>query len=187
MISMTKKNLVRRSGRISGSRLLTGVFICLTLFSSCGVYTFHDVSYPANVKTVRVNYLENRSRGYINPQLSPRLTDALKQKITNETRLTVNNSDNADYQISGWVSNYSVSTSAISSNNGTSQSATNRLTVGMHIVFLDYLNSKTQEFDISRDFDFAASLTLTQAEAQLNDEIIKNVTDEIFNHIFSNW
>ena len=65
--------------------------------------------------------------------------------------------------------------------------ATNRLTIGVHITFRNTLTSKSEEFDISRNFDFNASLTRQQAETQLKEEILKNVTDEIFNRIFSNW
>jgi carbon monoxide dehydrogenase subunit G len=49
------------------------------------------------------------------------------------------------------------------------------------------VNDKTNEFDVSRDFDFDASLTLQEAEGRLLDEIVKNLADEIFNRIFSNW
>lgn len=154
-------------------------FVCLT---SCGVYTLRDVSIPPEVKTVKIGFIENKAR-YINPQLSPRLTDALQQKITNLTKLTRTNSDDAHYQISGWINTYNVSTSGISN----SQAATNRLTAGVHIIFINTLENKTDEFDVSRDFDFAASLTLEQAQGQLLDQIIKNLTDEIFNRIFSNW
>jgi hypothetical protein len=152
------------------------------IFSSCGIYTFKDVSIPPEVKTVKINFIENRA-GYKNPQLSPRITDQLQQKISNQTRLTRTNSDDANYQISGYISSYSVSTSGISSQ----QAATNRLTVGVHITLLNTLKNETKEYDVSRDFEFSAGLTFTQAEAQLMDDIIKNVTDEIFNRIFSNW
>jgi len=151
-------------------------------FSSCGVYTFKDVSIPPEVKTIKINFIENRA-GYKNPQLSPRITDQLQQKISNQTRLTRTNSDDAHYQIGGYISSYTVSTSGISSQ----QASTNRLTVGVHITLLNTLKNETKEYDISRDFEFSAGLTFTQAEAQLMDDIIKNVTDEIFNRIFSNW
>jgi Lipopolysaccharide-assembly len=152
------------------------------ILSSCGVYTFKDVSIPPEVKTVKINFIENRA-GYKNPQLSPRITDQLQQKMSNQTRLTRTNSDDAHYQISGYISSYAVSTSGISSQ----QAATNRLTVGAHITLLNTLKNETKEYDISRDFEFSAGLTFTQAEAQLMDDIVKNVTDEIFNRIFSNW
>lgn len=162
--------------------LIITIYLLLTTFSSCGVYTFKDISIPPEVKTIKINYIENKAR-YVNPQLSPQLTDALTQRISNQTKLTRTQNDDANWQISGTVTNYSVSFSAIS---GT-QTTQNNLTVGVHIVFRDNLKDKTDEFDISRDFPFSASLTLTQAEGTLQSEIIKNVSDEIFNHIFSNW
>src|ERR1043166_5325287 len=77
------------------------LLFCFFLFGllSCGPYTFHDVSVDySKVKTVKVGFIDNKAR-YINPQLSPRLTDNLKQKITSYTKLTQVSGDNADYQI----------------------------------------------------------------------------------------
>jgi hypothetical protein len=150
-------------------------------FASC--YSFKDVSIPPDVKTARVNYIENRAT-YVNPQLSPQLTDRLRQKINNQTRLTLVTGEDADYDISGEVRGYNVTTSGVSEQ----QAATNRLQVTVHIVFKNRLDEKANfEADISRNFDFNANLSLQQAEAQQTDDILKNLTDEIFNRIFSNW
>src|SRR2546423_12519087 len=156
MILMNKKLLPVTSYQSSGSQLLISRFIfpgsCFLflgiILSSCGIYTFKDVSIPPEVKTVKINFIENRA-GYKNPQLSPRLTDQLQQKISNQTRLTRTNSDDAHYQISGYISSYSVSTSGISQEHA----STNRLTVGVHITLLNTLKSETKEYDISRDFE----------------------------------
>ncbi len=164
------------------SSKLTACSLLLVALSSCGVYTFKDISIPSDVKTIKINYIENKAR-YINPQLSPQITDALTQKISNQTKLTRTQNDDANWQISGTVTNYSVSFSAISGK----QTTQNNLTVGVHIVFRNNLKDKTDEFDISRDFPFSATQTLSQVENQLLPDIVKNVTDEIFNHIFSNW
>jgi hypothetical protein len=145
-------------------------------------YSLKDVSIPPEIKTVRVYFIENKAR-YINPQLSPKLTDKLRQKIVNQTRLSQTNND-ADYEVSGYISEYSVSTSGISQQ----QVASNNLNVTVHIVFKNRQNDKLNfEADITRNFPFSASKSLTQAEAELNDQIITNLTDEIFNRIFSNW
>ena len=154
---------------------------CIVLFAGC--YSFKDVSIPPEVKTARVNYIENRAP-YVNPVLSPQLTDRLRQKINNQTRLTLVQNDNADYEISGEVRNYAVTTSGISQQ----QAASNRLIVTVHIIFKNRLNDKASfEADVSRNFDYNANLSLQQAEAQKSEEIIRNLTDEIFNRIFSNW
>lgn len=152
------------------------------LFAGC--YSFKDIgSIPPEVKTFRVNYIENKSR-YVNPQLSPQLTDKLRQKITSQTRLSGVQTDDTHYDIGGTVTGYNVTTSGISNQQASSQ----RLTVTVHIVFKNNLDpTKNFEADVSRNFDFSASLSLTQAETQLNETIIKNMVDEVFNRIFSNW
>lgn len=155
---------------------------CFFNYATCR-YSFKDVSIPVEVKTFRVNYFENKAQ-YINTQLSPQLTERLKQKIIGTTRLRQTNGDDADYDISGYVSQYYTSTISIT---GTTASG-NRLTVGFHLIFKNTLDEKKNfETDLTRTFDFAGNLNLTQAEAILNDDIIKNVVDEIFNKIFSNW
>lgn len=157
--------------------LLTG-----TLMQGTCRYSLKDVSIPPEIKTVRVLFIENKAR-YINPQLSPKLTDKLRQKIVNQTRLSQTNND-ADYEISGYISDYSVNTSGISQQ----QVASNNLNVTVHIIFKNRQDEKKNfEADVTRNFPFSASKSLSQAEAELNDQIVTNLTDEIFNRIFSNW
>ena len=151
--------------------------------SSCGVYSFKDANIPDNVKTVKIGFIENKAR-YVNPQLAPMLTDKLQQKIIGQTKLIRTNSDDAHYQIFATITNYDPSqTVGVSSQ----QATTNRLTVTVHVVLKKTLDNKEQEFDVSRNFDFSANLSLNQAESQLMDEILRSITDDIFNQIFSNW
>jgi hypothetical protein len=154
--------------------------------TGCKVYSFRDVAIPDSIKTVKVNFIENRAP-YVNPQLSPRLTDRLRQKIVSQTKLSQTNNDNADWNISGQITNYSFSTSGISSETGKSSVTTNRLTVTVHIILNDQKANKTQEYDVSRNFEFSGNQSIQQAEAALGDDIIKGMTDDIFNRIFSNW
>jgi hypothetical protein len=156
--------------------------LCLLFLTSCNIYKFHDVSIPPEIKTVKVNYIENKAT-YVNPQLSPKLTDKLRQKIVSQTRLTQTNADNADWEISGYVSSYSFSTSAISGQ----REANNRLTVGVHITLNDHHLDTVKEYDVNRSFEFPSTQSLEQAEANLGDEMIRSLTDDIFNQIFSQW
>ena len=165
------------------TRIFLLVLFVMSLLSGCKIYTFSGASIPPEIKTVRVQYFENKAR-YNNPQLSPQLTDKLRQKIVSQTKLTQVNNDNADYDISGYISQYDVSTSGISNQ----QVSTNRLTVAVSLTLLDRKTGKEpRNISASRSFDFSASLTLDQAQRQLNEEIIRNLTDEIFNQLFSNW
>jgi outer membrane lipopolysaccharide assembly protein LptE/RlpB len=172
------------------SNILFAVFaiIILTYATGC-TYRFTEAGGldPA-LKTVRVRFIENRAP-YINPQLSPNLTDRIRQKIVNQTKLTQTNNDNAHLDISGYISDYSVSTSGISQQNNQRQSSVNRLTVSVVITVINQLNPEEapKEVTATRQFDFGANQSLQAAEAQLLDEMVRNLTDEIFNRIFSNW
>ncbi|WP_253271559.1 LPS assembly lipoprotein LptE [Flavihumibacter sp. ZG627] len=163
------------------TRLLTILMASIFLLSGC--YSFRDISIPPEVKTVRINFIENKAR-YINPLLSPQLTDKLRQKVNNQTKLTQIQGEEAHYDISATITDYSLTTSGISDK----QAASNRLNVTVHIIFKNRLDEKKDfEADITRNFDFNASLSLPQAETQLSETIVNNLSDEIFNRIFSNW
>jgi hypothetical protein len=164
-------------------KFILPITICATLLSGCGVYSFRDAVIPDNVKTVKIGFIENKAR-YVNPQLAPLLTDKLLQKIIGQTKLTRTNSDDAHYQIFATITNYDpTQTVGVSAQ----QATTNRLTVTVHVVLKKTLDNKELEFDVTRNFDFSANLSLNQAEGQLMDDIIRNITDDIFNQIFSNW
>jgi hypothetical protein len=163
--------------------MVYGLWSMVFLLSSCGIYTFRDVSIDyTKIKTAKVGFIDNKAH-YINPQLSPKLTDAIKQKINSYTKLTLVNNDDASYIITGYINRYDVSLAAISNN----QSAANRLTVGASITVVNTVDNKTDNFTVSKDFDFSAGLSLQQAENALLTDIINQLTDQIFSHIFSNW
>lgn len=164
--------------------VVCGLFIIATCnFATCK-YSFKDIGgLEPEVKTFRVNFFENKAE-YKNPQLAPALTERLKQKIIGTTRLRQTNEDDAHYDISGYVSQYYVSTTGISGNN----SSLNRLTANFHLVFKNTLNEKKSfESDVTYSIDFDANLSLSQVEQSKGDEIARNLTDAIFNKIFSNW
>lgn len=170
------------------------VLVLITLFatglSSCKIYSFKDTSIPPEVKSIHISYIENRAP-LVNPQLAPQLNDALRQKINNQaSRLSQVQTSDADWDVSGWVSGYSYSTSGVANQ----QAASNRLTVTVHVVFKNHLDPTGKkvppadfEADVSRNFDFSAAITVTDAEAQLMPTVVSNMTDEIFNKLFSNW
>lgn len=161
--------------------LLLGLLVMTT---GCSVrYSFRDAVIPADVKTVKVGFVENRA-SYVNPQLSQKFFDKIQQKIIGGTKLTRTNDDNADYVISSTITRYDATqTVGVSAQ----QATTNRLTISLHVILKKNKSNETEEFDVSRSFDYSASLSLQQAEAQLLDEVVRTLSDDIFNRIFSNW
>jgi hypothetical protein len=151
--------------------------------SNCGVYKFTESgTIPPAIKTIKVDFIENRAQ-YVNPQLSPKLTDKLRQKIVSQTKLTQTNNGTPDWEISGFIREYTFSTAAISGQ----QASNNRLTVTVHIVKTDNKENQSGEYDVSRSFEFKGNKTFQQAESELAEEMIRTLTDEIFNKLFSNW
>jgi predicted small secreted protein len=162
--------------------LFLGFAACAFVLSACGVYTMRDISIPPEVKTIKINFIENRAN-YVNPQLSPRLTNRLQEKVVSQTRLNRTNEDDADWVVSGYISEYRVSTSGISNQ----QASMNRLTVGVKLTLKDNLTQKTSNYDVNRSFEFAATQSLQQAEQAMAEDILKGLSEEIFNRLFSNW
>lgn len=159
------------------------VVMATMIFATCK-YSFKDVSpIPPEIKTFSINQFENKAR-YINPQLASELTESVRQKIAGQTRLRQVTNEMGDYDISGYISDYSVSTSGV----GNQQATTNRLNVSFHLIFKNSQDAKKNfETDLSTSYDFSAGKTLQQGEQEIGDKIQKNVSDAIFNKIFSNW
>jgi hypothetical protein len=181
MISASKKTV---------SEIIKRIFcliLILTTVISCGVYSFKDVSIPPQVKTMRLGFIENRAR-IVDPLLSPLLTDKLKQKISSQTKLIQITGDNADYDVTVYISDYAVSTAGVSNQTA----SINRLTVSVHVILKNRLADQklgTPDFetDITRIFDFPATQNLNDAQASLEPAIVSQLTDDIFNRLFSNW
>jgi Lipopolysaccharide-assembly len=166
--------------KATGIKFFSLLFL-VSFFSGCKIYKFQDVNIEPDVKTVKVDAIQNKAR-YVNPRLSPQLTDKLRQKIVGQTRLSPTNGE-AHYEISGEITDYYVSTGSISQQ----QTTGSQLNVTVHITLFKRLINKSKEFTVTRNFPYAATKTLQAAEAELNTEIIRNLTDEIFNQIFSDW
>ena len=163
--------------------IILAVIVAAAGFTSgCGVYSFRDVSIPDSIKTVRINYIENKAT-YVNPQLSPQLTEGVRRKIISQTRLTQTTNDDAHYDITGEIRDYVITTSGIANK----QEVSNRLTVSVHIILNNQLSNEKVEFDVSRGFEFSATKSQQTAEAELLDEMIKSLSDDIFTRLFSNW
>ena len=155
-------------------------------FTSCN-YKFKDVVIGKEIKTAKITTIENVAQ-YVNPQLTPNLTDRIRQKINNQTKLSLTNSETANIIISGQITDYTVTTSGVTSADGKSQASINRLSVSVRINLNNQIEeSQSKEFTVTRQFDFPANRSLQQAEAALLDEMVRNLTDEIFNQLFSNW
>lgn len=161
---------------------LTLLFIALIGTSGCGVYSFTGASIDGS--TINIRTLENRARNVV-PTLSPALTSKIRSRILSQTGLAPVTTEDADYDISGDITQYSVSVTGVQNTQTASQ---NRLTISIQITFENRLDEKanfTETF--SRFADFSATQTLQSVESRLIDDIGEQLANDIFNKAFVNW
>lgn len=171
--------------RLIQSNLLCYLLLLLLAIlpaSGCGVYSFTGASVEG--KNINFHTFENRARN-IMPTLSATLTDKIRNRILSQTGLSPTNSDEADYDVSGFITGYDVSVTGVQN---TQTASLNRLTITISVDFVNRKNPKSSfKQSFSRFSDFAASQALQNVENQLIDEIGKQLADDIFNKAFVNW
>lgn len=163
--------------------LLTAV-LSTAIFTACKVsYSFTGASIAPNVKTFSVYYFPNRAR-LVNPNLSQQFTDGLQEKLIKQTSLN-QISESGDLEFSGQITDYDVKPMNIGEGDLAAQ---NRLTI---TIKLKFVNNKDHEQDWDKSFtayeDFDSNQSLSAIEDSLVPEIIKKLTDDIFNASIANW
>lgn len=153
----------------------------------CGVkYGFRGGSIPEGMNTYTVLYFENLAPLVYTP-LSQNFTEGLKEIIRRQSRLSqVNNDGDATFE--GVITGYTIGPSGPIS--GVSDRSENsRLTITVKVKYTNKLDP-TGESDFEQTFsqfkDFPGA-DVTRYEASINAEIIKMLTEDIFNKAFDNW
>jgi len=159
------------------------LLIPLILTSCKGGYSFTGASIPADAKTISIAQFPNYAPT-VNPQLSQKLTDDLRNLFSGQTSLTVVNGD-ADMEITGEITGYATRAAALSSNDEVSM---NRLTITVKVKFV---NKKDPNADFEQTFsryrDYNAQLNFSSVENSLMSEIVSELCDDIFNKSVVNW
>lgn len=136
-----------------------------------------------NATTVYIGTFTNNA-SLVNPTLSQELTTALKNRVQNQTPLTIVNT-NGDYNLEGEITGYTISPIAIQ---GNETAAMNRLTITIRVSFTNRFDEKDNfEQSFSRYADYISTLNFTSVESTLVEQINEALTDDIFNQAFVNW
>lgn len=163
-------------------RSLKHIPIALMIFTLAGCksckYSLSGISIPADVTNFSVQYYENKS-SLVNPSLSQKFTEQLKDKFLRQTSLSLVQSD-GDYRFSGYIADYKTEPVA-TSNSG---SLKNRFTMSVYVVF-ECPKHKDLEFKetITRFVEFPASQTFQSIETSLSEEVSGQIIQEIFNKV----
>lgn len=152
--------------------------------SACSVQmTMRGSSVPENVQTASVQLFQNRAP-LINPLLSQTFTESMKDRITSESRLIIND-EMGDVDFSGEITGYDLRPMAIQAN---AVSAETRMTISVRVRFRNFKNPQQNwESSFSAFSDFESSQNITAIEEQLVRDIVDQLTENIFNRAFSDW
>jgi hypothetical protein len=157
--------------------------ISSVLLSACGIYSFTGASISPEVETVSVAYFPNNAP-MVQPTLSNTFTESLKDKFISQTNLDLLN-DNGDLHFEGSITGYKVKPIAIQANETAAQ---NRLTISVKVAFT---NAFDEENNFSKSFsrfaDYSSTQDLSALETQLIEQIVGELTEDIFNKAVANW
>lgn len=155
----------------------------LILTACSGGYSFTGASIPPGAKTLSVATFPNNA-STVNPQLSQKLTEGLRQMFSSQTPLTVTTAD-SDLQVEGQIIGYDTRAAALSSNDEVS---TNRLTITIKVRFTNSIDPEANfEQQFSRYRDYPASKDFSAVENSLVDEIVTDLCEDVFNKSVVNW
>lgn len=163
------------------------VFIMLlfaAMLSGCSVnYSFTGASIPPEVKSINIKFFPNNAT-LVEPTLSQKVTDALRDKFVNETSLVIVN-DGGDLLMEGSITQYRTTPVAIQ---GDDQAALNRLTITLDVVYTNNFDDK-MSFDtqFTRFADYSSDLNLEDVQEALIEEINTMLVQDIFNKAVINW
>lgn len=165
------------------SRVAILLLLPALILGGCGVYSFTGASISPDTKTISIERFPNNAMT-VEPTLSQKFTDALRDKFTRETTLTLVDK-NGDLQIEGSITGYRTSPVAIQ---GDETAALNRLTITVEVTFTN-TKDESQDFksSFSRFEDYPSTQNLNEVQETLIDQINEVLVQDIFDKAVVNW
>jgi len=160
--------------------LLTPVWqACIPSYKFNGSALNYDV-----YKTIYISEFPIRA-ALVYPPLQQTFENKLMDGIIRQTRLQQISSPNADLEMTGEITGYSLTPQAVGADAYATQT---RLTISVRVKYTDHrneANSVDQTFSAYRDFP--ATEMLTDVQDQLCEQISAELVDLIFNATIGNW
>ena len=174
------------SGRQAPLRRLIIACYMVALFTVSCVpsYKFNGASIDyTKTKTIQINDFPIRS-SYVWGPMAPMFNNELKDIYANHTRL-VQVKRNGDLKVEGEITQYSQRNKSVSSEG---YSAQTELSITVNVRFTNNTNHNEDfetQFTATKSYETTQSLSAVQEE--LVGEMIKDLTEQIFNATVANW
>ncbi len=162
-------------------------WICFlgVLFTACSIsYSFNGASIDyTKVSTITIHEFPNQAP-LVSPPLAQNFTEGLKDMYIRRTRLQMVPA-NGDLELEGEITGYDLAPMAIKEDAYSSQT---KLTMTVRV---RYMNKSAPEEDFEQSFsayrEFDSNQMLQDVQDELNDILIKEITEQIFNQTVANW
>jgi len=167
-------------------KIVAGALVFMISWLAQGCFTFRlttkDTSIPGEAKTISVQYFQNMAR-IVDPGLSQKFTDDFKDYIQGNTKLIlVNGTGDLDFE--GSITGYDVKPVAIT----LEEASQNRFTITVNVKYTCLVKEELDfETSFSRYEDFASTQNFEDVKADLTENIVKLLIEDIFNKAFINW
>lgn len=159
--------------------------LCISILMACSVsYKFNGASIDySKTKTIQIADFPIRS-SYVWGPMASIFNNQLKDQFANNTRL-IQVRRNGDLKIEGEITQYNQRNKAVSSEGYSSQT---ELSMTVNVRFTNNVNHKE---DFERQFTATSTYentqTLTSVQEELVTQMVKEITDQIFNATVANW
>jgi hypothetical protein len=167
------------------SLLVLGTVVML--FNSCAYrLSLNGASIPPDLKTIDVQFFENNAQLVV-PTLSQTFTEALKNRIRSQTSISITRGE-ANATMRGAITGYSIAPVSIQATNGNTPpiAGASRLSI---TVSVKYVYEADKKLSFEESFTEYKNFTgdISSQEQALIPDIVKQLTDDIFNRAFANW
>lgn len=160
------------------------LILAFTIFLSCKVsYTFNGANINYNqIKTINIVDFQNQAL-LVYPLLAQVFNERMKDVFVQNTKLTLSDV-NPDWEIAGEIVRYDLTPQSVKEDAFASET---RLTMAVKYRFRNNRTSEEKEGEISAYRDFSANLGLDAVQDDLVQQLTKEIVDQIFNAIASDW
>lgn len=161
------------------------VGVCILLLAACSVsYKFNGASIDyTKIRTIQIADFPIRST-YVWGPMGPMFNNQLKDVFANHTRLQQVRR-NGDLKIEGEITQYQQRNKSVSSEG---YSAQTELSITVNVRFTNNVNHNEdfeRQFTATASYETSRSLNAVQEE--LVTQMVRDLTDQIFNATVANW
>lgn len=167
-------------------RKLISCLVILLVIVSCRIsYQFNGASIDyTKIKTIQIKDFQNQAR-LVYPPLSQEFSEHMRDVFLRNTKLQLVNNGRADLEIEGEIIGYDLMALAVQEGQYAAQT---RLTMTVRMRFHNNVNpQEDKEETFSAYQNFNSSEMLDNIQAQLVEQMNKEIVDQIFNATMANW